>query len=146
MLRRKLKTVVLICAATSLAATVVPASASTRAKSAADVTVVDCFSQPQVRPGTFLIACGDGNSILVKMRWSEWKQNVASGSGLNVVNDCLPYCAAGKFHSYPVTVRLDRPKAWQKDPAQKHYTELRVVYTGARPSHMPREMTYRLWN
>lgn len=146
MQRRKLKAMVLICAATSLAATVVPASAATGAKSPSDVVVVDCFSHPQVRASHFLIACGDGNSILTALRWTQWKPKFAVGSGLNVLNDCRPYCAAGTFHSYPVTVRLDRPKPWQKHPGQQHYTELHVVFTHHKPPHMPREVTYALWN
>ncbi|MET9581870.1 hypothetical protein ABZY10_01875 [Streptomyces sp. NPDC006539] len=145
MQRLKLKTAVLICAVVSLATAVVPASASTKPKSP-DTVVVDCFSDPQARPDTFLIACGDGNSILTGLRWSAWKPKFATGSGLNVLNDCRPYCAAGKFHSYPVAVRLDRPEPWQKHSGKQHYTEMRLVYTGHKPPQMPREVTYRLWN
>lgn len=145
MQRLKLKTTVLICTVMSLAAAVVPASASTKPKSP-DTVVVDCFSDPQARPRTFLIACGDGNSILTALRWSAWKPTFATGRGLNVLNDCRPYCAAGKFHSYPVAVRLDRPKQWQKHPGKQHYTEMHLVYTGHKPPQMPREVTYRLWN
>ncbi len=145
MQRLKLKTAVLICAVVSLATAVVPASASTKPKSP-DTVIIDCFSDPQARPGTFLIACGDGNSILTALRWSAWKPKFATGSGLNVLNDCRPYCAAGKFHSYPVAVRLDRPEPWQKHAGQQHYTRMHLVYTGHRPPQMPREVTYRLWN
>ncbi|MET8272979.1 hypothetical protein [Streptomyces sp. NPDC005096] len=145
MQRLKLKTAVLICAVVTLATAVVPASASTKPKSPHTV-VIDCFSDPQARPGTFLIACGDGNSILTALRWSAWKPKFATGSGLNVLNDCRPYCAAGKFHSYPVAVRLDRPEPWQKHAGQQHYTRMHLVYTGHRPPQMPREVTYRLWN
>lgn len=146
MQRHQLKAAVLICAAASLATAVAPASASTKAQSPAGVVVVDCFSHPQARPGTFLIACGDGNSILTALRWSAWKPKFATGSGLNVLNDCRPYCAAGTFHSYPVAVRLDRPEPWQKHPGHQHYTQLRIVYTDNRPPQMPREVTYRLWD
>lgn len=95
MQRHKLKAAVLICAAASLATAIAPASASTKTRSPADVVIVDCFSHPQVRPNDFLIACGDGNSILTALRWSAWKPNFAAGRGLNVVNDCRPFCAAG---------------------------------------------------
>ncbi|MEV7234964.1 hypothetical protein AB0N06_13595 [Streptomyces sp. NPDC051020] len=146
MQRHKLKAAVLICAAASLATAVAPASASTGTQSPADVVIVDCFSHPQVRPNEFLIACGDGNSILTALRWSDWKPNFAAGRGLNVVNDCQPFCAAGTFHPYPVTVRLDRSEPLNKNPHQRHYTQLRLVFTDSRPSEMPRVVTYRLWS
>ncbi|MFV5996512.1 hypothetical protein ACNPQM_29950 [Streptomyces sp. NPDC056231] len=110
------------------------------------MVIVDCFSHPQVRPNDFLIACGDGNSILTALRWSDWKPNFAAGRGLNVVNDCQPFCAAGTFHPYPVTVRLDRSQPWNKNPHQRHFTQLRLVFTDSRPSGMPRVVTYQLWN
>ncbi|GAA3476929.1 hypothetical protein GCM10018966_014580 [Streptomyces yanii] len=92
-----------------------------------------------------MIACGDGNSILTALRWSAWKPNFATGRGLNVVNDCRPFCAAGTFHSHPVTVRLDRSEPLKKHPHVRHYTQLHLVFTDSRPSGMPRMVTYRLW-
>jgi hypothetical protein len=108
------------------------------------VVIVDCFSQPQVRPGHFVIACGDGNSSLVSLRWSRWGPASAVATGLNEVNDCKPYCAAGRFHSYPVTVRLDQPRSWKKHP-QKRYTQMRLVYTHGSPYGHQRTVTYQLW-
>lgn len=146
MQRHQLKTAVMLCAAAALAAAGVPASASTGAPSPADVVAVDCFSKSQVRPADFLLACGDGNNRLTKLRWSNWGPTSAMGRGLDVVNDCQPYCAAGKFHSYPVTVRLDRPETWKKHPELKHFTRMQLVYTDSRPAHAQREMTYKLWD
>lgn len=62
------------------------------------------------------------------------------------MNDCQPYCAAGKFHSYPVTVRLDRPETWQKHPELRHFTRLRLIYTDSTPPQTQREVTYKLWD
>ncbi|WSQ97417.1 hypothetical protein OG735_04370 [Streptomyces sp. NBC_01210] len=146
MQRHKLKTTVMLCAATALAAAVVPASASARAPSPAQVVAVDCFSNSQIRPGDFLLACGDGNNRLITLRWSHWGPTSAVGSGRDVVNDCQPYCAAGKFHSYPVTVRFDRPETWQKHPELRHFTRLRLIYTDSKPPQAQREMTYKLWD
>ncbi|MFE2431657.1 hypothetical protein ACFXJ5_33615 [Streptomyces sp. NPDC059373] len=110
----------------------------------ADVTVVDCFSQPRVRPGHFLIACGDGNSNLVSLHWSRWAQTSAVARGFNEVNDCKPYCAAGRFHSYPVIVRLDHPRPWKGHPA-KRFTRMSLVYTHGSPDGLHRTVTYSLW-
>ncbi|MFF3325047.1 hypothetical protein [Streptomyces sp. NPDC002889] len=143
---QKLKTAVTLCAATALAAAAVPASASTQSPSPARVVAVDCFSNSQVRPGDFLLACGDGNNRLTALRWSSWGPTSAVGSGLDLVNDCQPYCAAGKFRSYRVTVRLDRPATWKKHPELQHFTRLRLVYTDSKPPQTQREVTYKLWD
>ncbi|MCX4508841.1 MULTISPECIES: hypothetical protein [Streptomyces] len=147
MQRLKLKAAALVYAAASLAVAVVPASASasTAQEPRGDVVVIDCFSKPQVRPSDFLIACGDGNSGLTQLKWTNWGQTTATGRGLNFVNDCKPYCAAGKFHSYPVEVTLEQPKPWPKDPGQQRYTQMRLVFTDGRPAHLAEDVTYKLW-
>jgi hypothetical protein len=44
----------------------------------------------------------DGNDYLTRLSWTSWTPGLASGYGTQVVNDYLPYCAAGHFDSYPV--------------------------------------------
>ncbi|MEV6652548.1 hypothetical protein [Streptomyces sp. NPDC051219] len=148
MQKHKVKTAVMLCAATALAAAGVPtsASASPGAPTPADVVAVDCFSNPQIRPGDFLLACGDGNNRLTTLRWSDWGPTAAVGTGVDMVNDCQPYCAAGKFHSYPVTVKLDRPETWEKRPELQHFTRIQLVYTDDKPQRTPQEVTYPLWD
>ncbi|WP_218183962.1 hypothetical protein [Streptomyces sp. PKU-EA00015] len=150
MKRRKLRTAAVIFAATSLAVGLAPATASASPSVAAQpgdqVVVVDCFMKAQVRPREFLIACGDGNSGLTELTWSSWGPTSAVATGLNVVNDCKPYCAAGTFHSYPVNVRFERPEGWEKNPDQQRYGQLHLSFPGSRPEHMPPEVTYRLWD
>ncbi|MCX4791295.1 hypothetical protein OG369_35650 [Streptomyces sp. NBC_01221] len=136
----------MLCAAATLAVAAVPASASARPASPARAVAVDCFSNSQVRPGDFLIACGDGNNRLITLRWTQWGPMSAVGSGLDAVNDCQPYCAAGKFHTYPVEVRLDRPQSWQKHPDLQHFTRLQLVYTDSTPAQTHRVVTYKLWD
>ncbi|WP_406164998.1 hypothetical protein [Streptomyces sp. NBC_00996] len=147
MQKRKVKSAVLLCAAAALAGALVPASASAESPAQARVVAVDCFSKAQIRPGDFLLACGDGNNRLTALRWSTWGRTSAVGSGLDAVNDCLPYCAAGKFHTFPVTVRLDRPETWRKHPGLQHFTRLRLIYTDNTPPRLQqREVTYKLWD
>ncbi|MEU8589166.1 hypothetical protein AB0C59_19495 [Streptomyces sp. NPDC048664] len=108
--------------------------------------VVDCMWHPQVRPGDFLIACGDGNSRLVSLSWSHWGSTSAEARGVNVVNDCKPYCAAGTFRSYPVIVRLDHPAPWKKHPQTRHYTRMSLVYPQGRPEGFGPVVNYPLWD
>jgi hypothetical protein len=58
------------------------------------------------KPRSVVVACGDGNFQLRKMRWRRWNRQEAIGHGVGLVNDCMPYCALGHFHRYFVRVRL----------------------------------------
>lgn len=155
MRRYALRTVVTLCFAASLAAAAgAPSSARPTAAPAADTVrqeprspvIVDCFWHANVRPADFMLACGDGNSRLTSLHWSKWSTGSASAEGVNVVNDCRPYCAAGKFHSYRVVVRLDRVKPWKKHPEVQHYSRITLEYQGDRPDGFARTVTYPLWD
>ncbi|MFD5407875.1 hypothetical protein, partial [Streptomyces griseorubiginosus] len=94
--------------------------------------LVDCLWHPRVRPTNFMLACGDGNSRLASLHWTRWDARGARAAGVNWVNDCKPYCAAGHFHAYPVTVRLDRTRPWKKQPQVSHYSRITLTYPAAR--------------
>ncbi|MFJ8191920.1 hypothetical protein ACIQ8D_19435 [Streptomyces sp. NPDC096094] len=149
--RNPMRAAVTLCAAAALAVPLGTASAApstehtTLTQQTSDPVLVNCSSQPEVRPEAFLLACGDGNSRLVSLRWFRWDANAAVGRGSNAINDCDPYCAAGTFRSYPVTVRLDQPRAWEKDAGERHYTRMTLTYTDGRPDGAPRVVTYSLW-
>ncbi|WP_329342866.1 hypothetical protein OG866_41405 [Streptomyces sp. NBC_00663] len=108
--------------------------------------LVDCLWHPQVRPADFMLACGDGNSRLASLHWSRWDADGARARGVNWVNDCKPYCAAGHFHAYPVTVRLDRPQPWKKRPQVAHYSRITLEYPAARPEQFGPTVSYPLWD
>ncbi|MFF7329958.1 hypothetical protein [Streptomyces sp. NPDC008150] len=148
--------VVTLCAAASLTAamttvsaaatTASPATASSVTQRTASPVVVDCGSKGQVRPSDFVLACGDGNSRLGSLQWSQWNGSSAVGHGVNVVNDCKPYCAAGKFRSYDVSVRLDQPQTWKAHPQQRHYSQITLTYGDQRPAGYPQVVTFTLWS
>ncbi|GHB46030.1 hypothetical protein GCM10010377_41130 [Streptomyces viridiviolaceus] len=145
------RTAVTLCAAAALAiplgtASAAPSAERTGHHHARDPVLVDCFWSPEVRPGAFLLACGDGNSHLVSLNWSRWGSQSAMARGVNVVNDCKPYCAVGTFRSYAVTVRLDQPRTWEKDPDRQQFTRMSLTYHDGRPEGYPRTVTYPLWS
>jgi hypothetical protein len=107
--------------------------------------LVDCFWKAKARPDAFILACGDGNSRLAGLRWSQWDDKAAVARGTSLVNDCKPYCAAGRFHSYPVEVRLEKPAPWKKNPQVKQYTQITLHFTDGRPSGYGKQVTYPLW-
>ncbi|MER6248440.1 hypothetical protein [Streptomyces griseorubiginosus] len=108
--------------------------------------LVDCLWHPRVRPTNFMLACGDGNSRLASLHWTRWDARGARADGVNWVNDCKPYCAAGRFHAYPVTVRLDRTRPWKKHPQVSHYSRITLTYPAARPAQFGPTVSYPLWD
>ncbi|MFF7556165.1 hypothetical protein ACFZA9_25135 [Streptomyces olivaceus] len=150
MVRNPMRAAVTLCAAAALAAPLGTAfaapsvSPAARTQQTQDPVVVDCAGQPQIGPGAYVLACGDGNSRLVSLQWYRWDATAAVGRGTNAVNDCDPYCAAGAFHSYPVRVRLDMPTAGEQGSGQRHFTRLTLTYTDGAPEGSPRTVTYPL--
>ncbi|WP_129305108.1 hypothetical protein [Streptomyces sp. L2] len=128
--------------------TTASAGAPTAAHRAPSVrpVLVECLGHGDVRPADFILACGDGNSRLTGLHWTQWGPRAATGTGINEVNDCKPYCAAGRFHSYPVTVRLDDPKPWKNHPGGRYYTRMSLTYTADRPDGFKPVMTFPLFD
>src|SRR5713226_4038320 len=44
--------------------------------------VINCQGQPQVRPGSFTLACADGNDYLSSLSWTSWTPGLASATGV----------------------------------------------------------------
>ena len=66
-------------------------------------------SERAVRPASFVLACGDGNSRIDNAVWSVWAGDHASGTGVMSQNDCVPDCALGHFHNQTADLTLDLP-------------------------------------
>ncbi|MET7982003.1 MULTISPECIES: hypothetical protein [unclassified Streptomyces] len=146
-----IRTAFTVLAAAALTAVMGTASAAPAAphpvkQRQATPVLVDCLWHPDVRPTDFILACGDGNSRLTSLHWSHWNQHSAVAQGVNLVNDCKPYCAAGKFHSYPVVVVLDHAQPWKKKPQVQHYAQLTLIYTHDHPDGYAHKVSYPLWN
>ncbi|MFF7301130.1 hypothetical protein [Streptomyces sp. NPDC008265] len=147
-IRGRVRAAGLMCGAAVLVAGALPLAALPAAAAAPmpapQLVVVDCFEQPQTRPAEYLLACGDGNNQLVDLDWKTWGPKTATASGTDLVNDCRPNCAAGKFRSYPVTVTLTKPQPWPERPDTHRFTEMRLVYTDTAPAPVPKDVTYKL--
>jgi hypothetical protein len=95
---------------------------------------INCLNKPVVRPGTFELACADGNDTLTKLHWTAWNPGYATATGTQVVNDCTPNCAQGRFDSYPIRVILWGGTTVSGHPAERRYTMVTVLYTGRLPA------------
>jgi hypothetical protein len=95
----------------------------------------DCKNEAY-KPSKIVIACGDGNLFMTKIKWSSWTSAKASGSGTINVNLCEPNCAKGTFKRYPGTITLSKrgacvPVGGGGGPAQ--FKHLSYTYTGSKP-------------
>src|SRR6266702_2281292 len=95
--------------------------------------VFDCLGHAQVRPGHLTLACADGNDYLSGLAWKSWGPGMATATGVQSVNDCVPYCAAGHFHRYAVDAVLWGSAA--AGPGRQRYTAITLLYPGAHPAY-----------
>jgi hypothetical protein len=134
---------VMLCGIAAVAATACATSASAsaagRSQQAAVAVAattggpvaVSCAGQAQTRPRQYILECGDGYPYLTGLSWAAWGSSSAFAAGNFVLNDCVPYCAAGHFHSFPALVAL-----WGAEPRPGHsgeayFTHLTVIFTGS---------------
>ena len=96
--------------------------------------VADCQGRPEVRPSKLTLSCADGNDYLTALSWTSWTAGLASATGVQEVNDCLPYCAAGHFHGYPVDVVFWGGASLPGHPGSQRYTSVTLLYPGTRPN------------
>ena len=65
-----------------------------------------------------------------RLQWSKWTATEGHATGANWLNDCVPFCAAGKFTPFNVNLTAYRPRVLS---GFKIFTRLKVVYTGKVP-------------
>jgi hypothetical protein len=95
--------------------------------------VFNCEMTAQTRPGSYVLACADNGAGLQGLRWTSWTPRLASGYGTEYENDCRPDCAEGHIHYYPALVVLWGSGSVPGHPAERRYTEVTLIYPGARP-------------
>jgi len=119
------------CGIAAGAMAAIPAAQAAR-PSAGRVVIVTCAGKGVTSPSTYIIACADANDYLKGLNWSSWGVP-ASGFGKDVINDCIPTCVAGKFHSYRVKVSLWRPEPWRHHGHLRYFSRMTLTYTRAIP-------------
>ena len=80
--------------------------------------------------------CVTATSTPPGCRGTHWGQADAEATGVGHQNDCTPYCAAGHFHTYALSVRLSRPVVCVK--GRREFSRLAWRFTAAKPAHVPR--------
>jgi hypothetical protein len=94
-----------------------------------------CTSKVKVRPTSIVFTCADANFYAAGLRWTRWDSKQAVASGVAHANDCVPYCAAGHFHTYRVDVTLSSPVVCAH---LNEFTKVSWRFPAAKPAHQPR--------
>jgi hypothetical protein len=113
----------------------VPATAAARPHAAAATSataVINCAGHAVTRPSQYVLACADGNFRLTHLHWAVWQSGKAFANGTSSINDCVPSCAVGKFHNFPVLVALWRVEPLPHHPGMRYFTRVTLIYTGSR--------------
>jgi hypothetical protein len=83
------------------------ASPAANAAPAGTTTVINCAGKGEAKPSSITVTCADAGVSVVKIKWSSWHPDSATGKGVLSWNTCLPSnCAAGITLTYPVTIKL----------------------------------------
>jgi hypothetical protein len=94
-----------------------------------------------IRPAEIVLACADYGIRVEHSRWLSWSPQRATGIGLIIADDCVPYCALGHEHSQHADLTLSGPThfrgAWV-------YSVLRVRLQGTLPPFWQATITFRL--
>jgi hypothetical protein len=121
---------VVLCGGVAAGVASAAVAPATAAPASGSVVLVNCLGKGQVRPGSYVLTCADGGDSLTGLHWVSWK-GVAFGSGTEVINDCHPYCAAGKFYRFPVLITLWRAIARPGHGGQGYFSRLTIIHTGS---------------
>jgi hypothetical protein len=136
------KSAFLVTVFAAIAVTTAPASPS-QPHFAGCVSFVSATATGRVRPASIVLACADANFYVDKIRWSNWGPRSATGLGTGHQNDCTPYCAAGKFHAYPLSIRLDILELCGTAHRTAEFTRASWRFVAARPHGIPRSGSER---
>jgi hypothetical protein len=83
------------------------ASADPGARAERVYALSDCQHQ-RFEPRRIIMTCADGGFVVQQLRWKRWNRYAARGTGVALINDCNPYCAAGHYHRYAISLKLKR--------------------------------------
>jgi len=139
--RRAALVATLACGIAGTAIAAMPAAQA--APRAGRVVIVSCTGKGETSPGSYVIACGDGNDYLKGLNWSSWGVP-AKGFGKESINTCVPSCSAGHFKTYPVNVALSQPKPWPHHAGKRYFSRMTLTYTKAIPKGFHKTRTVAL--
>lgn len=76
-----------------------------------------------------------------RLHWSKWTATEGRATGADWLNDCRPYCAAGKWTPFNVNLTVYRPRMLL---GHKVFTRIKAAYTGKVPKGFKRTSVFTL--
>lgn len=117
---------------------------SSAAQAADSPEVILCDGKGAVKPKEIVLACGDGNTFVSKIRWKKWTSNTATGVGTLTWNTCLPdNCAAGIVQKYRAKIELGGLASAPGEPDV--FSTMTLTFTQGAPGNLD-SGTYKLDN
>jgi hypothetical protein len=110
--------------------------------SAAKDRVVGNCTKSQSAPKTIVLACADGNALVIDIHWSKFGGAKASGSGTYSVNACNPNCVSGKFENYKVKLVASQAKPCGQ---VNDYRALALTFLAPSPPSTPSPLKVKLY-
>ena len=105
---------------------------ATAAAAPGDTTIVNCRGNQVVKPKQIVITCADGGVSVVRISWSTWTPNRATGTGTLAWNTCLPEdCASGIVQKYKARIRLGRVAS---GPGVTAFTRMTLTFPQGGPA------------
>ena len=147
--------ILLSVAATGCASAPTRATETSLTQRSSGTVVINCLFKSQTRPSSLILTCADAGDVLAQLHWVSWGSTAAFATGIEQINNCTPYCAAGKFINYPILVDLWRPEPLPGHPGVLYFSRVTRVYTANRPplyscngTHTcyPQTATFDLWS
>ena len=120
------------CAAAASAAPASPGRQQQAAGTTAVPFVVNCQQKTQVRPGSIILACADGNAYVGSLNWTAWGSSAALASGTYAFNDCTPNCLSGHGHTFAALIVLWGAQALPGHAGERYFSEMTTIFTGNR--------------
>ncbi len=123
-----------------VAATPASAAPLSAAQSQQTYFAANCIT-PSYQPVTIVVSCADAGFQVSGLAWAQWTTRLANGSGVARVNNCVPNCAFGTFHAYPVLVTLSQPR-FCRNTGYVQFQRMTLFFSAQRPPTLPGRTTF----
>ncbi len=125
------RTVALLSSAALVTSAALVATGPTAAAEG-DTVVITCVGTSVVKPKQIVITCADAGVSVVKITWSTWTPNRATGRGTLAWNTCLPEdCASGIVQKYRARITLGRVAS---GPGVTAFTRMTLTFPQGGPA------------
>jgi hypothetical protein len=119
-----------LSASALLAAAFVIAAFAMSASAASPLKITNC-NKTAGSPKQLTLTCGDGNTVLKGLSWTNFGKATATAKGTFTIDLCEPNCAEGKDASYPASAKATGSRTCKG--GVRVYSKLELTFTARKP-------------